>query len=568
MKFFVIALLTFISLSVSAQWIKKHQPTLSLYSFYATGKVVVPDSLSIRSIGWKRDPDNVNGGFGPIIGYQRIQYSNDGGITFRYSNPVSNFSERHFSDIFSINKDTTFVILTKTQSISTSDSPRSYIYRSVQGVDSFSKVSTDDMFLNEGWGNFVCFFDKKNGCVVGDPNYDTTNKAIGKNFEIYLSPDCGTTWNRVTSNNIPKPLAREYAFNSIAANTYAVVDNTIWFITNYQRVFKSTDRGETWSVSELIPNSPYEYSTASTIAFEDELNGLAGFGTKVYKTTDGGLNWTEIYNSVKQRAAKEFNPANIQYVKGSQGLYLGTNDKLETKVAKSGYGETYYSYDGAEWKLLATTFISGNYDKVSLSAICFTSPTNGWIGGMDATLYKWENKKLPPKLNILSPSAAQVLNQNTENSISWTSSSPDSVNIYYSTNKGVTWVPIIQGLPDTGSYHWKTPIVSSENCAIRIAPVYDTTYYVQTPLFSIKNTTGIDELSASGVTLFPNPTTGIVNIESNYPIRKVTLFDLLGKQVLLSADSIINISELNQGVYILKVESERGTISFKISKEI
>ena len=68
--------------------------------------------------------------------------------------------------------------------------------------------------------------------------------------------------------------------------------------------------------------------------------------------------------------------------------------------------------------------------------------------------------------------------------------------------------------------------------------------------------------------LFPNPTnTGIVNITttSNEAIN-VTVFDILGKQVLSQTvnNTILNVSSLNAGVYILKLNQNGATTTKKL----
>jgi photosystem II stability/assembly factor-like uncharacterized protein len=558
-------LLFFLYLSTSAQWVQKYHANFGSYVLYMTGKVVVPDSLSIRAIGIQRE--YTNGAFGNIKGYSRVQYSNDGGNTVKFSPAVINSSYRFLSDIFCLGKDTTFIITNKTSLGSGIGEPTSIVYRSVDGVDSFLKVSVDNMFLDEGWANFIHFFDHENGCVVGDLNYDTSNRAEGKFFEIYSTSNVGSTWARVPSARIPKSLNKEHLFSGVVSNSYTTLGNTMWFVTSARRVYKSSDRGENWEVYDIVPNLHTEI-TGATIAFKDALNGLVGFNGYVYKTTDGGLTWSESYNAAKLVVQTKFYPANIQFVKGSNGIYLGTNDKVENIFSNSsGSGLTFYSYDGADWKLLAKTKTDNFTTDISLSALCFTSKYNGWIGGLDASLYKWGNKELPPQFQILSPTEGQILSQNKDYTVSWTSSSNDSVNIYYATDGGFNWVPLLLRANPTGTFHWLTPMVTSEKCAIRVEAVYDTTYYNRSELFSIRNTTGLNEFLREQVMVYPNPTSGIVNIESEWPIKRVTLYDVFGEKLIQSTHSSVDCRKFAKGLYFIRVELEQGEIVLKLFKE-
>lgn len=84
----------------------------------------------------------------------------------------------------------------------------------------------------------------------------------------------------------------------------------------------------------------------------------------------------------------------------------------------------------------------------------------------------------------------------------------------------------------------------------------------------VSKTVGINALgSDNSVSIFPNPTNGILNITS-VSDAKVELFDVTGKQVLLtttvsaSKTQQVNISSLVEGVYILKV-SNNDFVSIK-----
>ncbi len=86
----------------------------------------------------------------------------------------------------------------------------------------------------------------------------------------------------------------------------------------------------------------------------------------------------------------------------------------------------------------------------------------------------------------------------------------------------------------------------------------------------LDRTTGIHSQSAnSAVNVYPNPTSGILNITSATD-AKVELTDISGKEVLLqttvsaSKNQQINVSNLNNGVYILKVSSNDSVVIKKV----
>ena len=67
-----------------------------------------------------------------------------------------------------------------------------------------------------------------------------------------------------------------------------------------------------------------------------------------------------------------------------------------------------------------------------------------------------------------------------------------------------------------------------------------------------------DEISKNTTTVFPNPTNGIINVNSEFHIETLELFNMEGKLLMQERNSTkIDISELNNGVYILR-STENG----------
>lgn len=73
-----------------------------------------------------------------------------------------------------------------------------------------------------------------------------------------------------------------------------------------------------------------------------------------------------------------------------------------------------------------------------------------------------------------------------------------------------------------------------------------------------------DEDLVSQFKMYPNPTNSIVNIETDLQIENVEIYTILGNKVLETKSKQIDVSQLAGGTYILKVSSERGTLSKKL----
>lgn len=74
----------------------------------------------------------------------------------------------------------------------------------------------------------------------------------------------------------------------------------------------------------------------------------------------------------------------------------------------------------------------------------------------------------------------------------------------------------------------------------------------------------------SKISVFPNPAQDVLNLElpSNIELNSATLYDLTGRDTGVNINNkTMNISDLSSGVYLLKVETNGGTLSRKIIKK-
>ena len=75
---------------------------------------------------------------------------------------------------------------------------------------------------------------------------------------------------------------------------------------------------------------------------------------------------------------------------------------------------------------------------------------------------------------------------------------------------------------------------------------------------------GAGEYFSQEFHLYPNPTTGILNINSETTITQIEIYNQLGQLVVSNKDqNTIDISSVDQGVYFVKVMDENGNISTK-----
>lgn len=71
-------------------------------------------------------------------------------------------------------------------------------------------------------------------------------------------------------------------------------------------------------------------------------------------------------------------------------------------------------------------------------------------------------------------------------------------------------------------------------------------------------------LNSNEIKMYPNPSSGMVFIDNN--VKKITIYDFLGKQMLETNENSFNIQSYLSGIYIVKIESEKGTSVKKLLK--
>jgi len=101
------------------------------------------------------------------------------------------------------------------------------------------------------------------------------------------------------------------------------------------------------------------------------------------------------------------------------------------------------------------------------------------------------------------------------------------------------------------------------------------TYYLDSIQITGTPYNGINEISASAakISVYPNPVSSTVNFNSLAIINKIEIYNVVGELVLANENvasnrDIVNIENLQKGIYIAKIQLKNGTVaSQKIVKE-
>lgn len=336
------------------------------------------------------------------------------------------------------------------------------IYRTVDSGVTWTKQTT--ALFNTGtdsFTNLVHFFDNNNGVCQGDP--------AGGYFEIYTTTNGGTNWVRVPSANIPTPLTGEYGYT----HNYETVGNTIWCGTNKGRIYKSTNQGLNWTVSQS-PITDFGSATVSgNFAMKNQNDGIfIASDWSFYRTSDGGVTWNSEFPG-----GEYYRNFDVTYVPGTADTYVSTGLDLD----EIGRGSSYSIDGGLTWidiNNIDTEFVDGG------GTMSFYDCSNGLASGFTT-----------------------------------------------SSTVGGIWHNIF------------------EYCSA-----------------------ATQDFASAAFTASPNPTSGNLDIAGKN-IANVTVFDVLGKQVLNtnfgSLNNVnINLGSLNAGVYMVKVSDNAGAAStIKVVKQ-
>ncbi len=152
-----------------------------------------------------------------------------------------------------------------------------------------------------GYASKMQFVSNNIGYISGGITYDGYS-----NGEIHKTTDAGNTW---TSLNI----------SSSEINTMNFIDENTGYITNFDnQLRKTTDGGQSFEIiNNQLPSLFYDMIFVS----DKKAYGVGGSG--VFKTSDGGLTWTNEYPSNGEIfTAINETPDGIIYAVGNLGTIL------------------------------------------------------------------------------------------------------------------------------------------------------------------------------------------------------------------------------------------------------
>jgi len=118
---------------------------------------------------------------------------------------------------------------------------------------------------------------------------------------------------------------------------------------------------------------------------------------------------------------------------------------------------------------------------------------------------------------------------------------------------------------DTTSSAW-SEYLDLDSTEFKVTSTFESPLQINQVTVGAPNSLSVEDPMAMGIRIYPNPSSSVINIDYSEDLQ-LTLFNVLGQQVLSSSSKTINISNLDKGTYILSAKDSNNNINnFKIIK--
>ena len=85
--------------------------------------------------------------------------------------------------------------------------------------------------------------------------------------------------------------------------------------------------------------------------------------------------------------------------------------------------------------------------------------------------------------------------------------------------------------------------------------------------YESKGSASIRKSASEKITIYPNPTKGMISVKSRTPIKAIKIMNISGQVLFQSSGNTIDVSSLQTGIYILKTDEQNGTRTSRFIKQ-
>ncbi len=351
-------------------------------------------------------------------------------------------------------------------------------------------------------------------------------------YGLYMSINDGTSWTHLNASFT----------NSSTVNALVISDTNI-FAGSTTGVFLSTNNGNNWTAMNTGLTNIGSFGV-SAFAKSGSNIFTGTYANGVFLSINNGGSWTSVNSGLNINVSSlEISGNNIFAGTSGGGVFLSTNNGSSWTAVNTGLtGST---------MLIHAIAVLGN--KI------FAGTSNGEIYLSTNNGGNWTqvNTGIPSVSMTISSFA---INGNNIFAGTW----GDGSGMFMSTNFGQQWINVNEGLVDsvhTLAINGNYIFAGTQQGGVWRRPLSD---------FAMYN--NIEDISANKeISLYPNPTKDNLTIETNsITEQRIEILNLIGQTVYtiyINKKATINTSAFANGVYILKLSSDKETVVRKFVKE-
>lgn len=341
-------------------------------------------------------------------------------------------------------------------------------------------------------------------------------------------------------------------------NNVIVAGNNTVFANTFRKIYRSDNNGQSFTETNVPEDFILQTAGGISLFKKGELDGIftshSSFflSQKIYGSFDGGQTWSVI-------ATVAGNP-NLSTTSSFSDFSQDANGRFFAKISFFGTDQLYTSVNGNNWQLIPFNYsnptLSFAYDKIQ----SYGSRT--FVAGRH--IYEIKNNEGIFSLEAFNTSfllpSNQLLGFKVTNEGHFIAHTFEGV--YQSVDNGISWENI--GLPtETIIDNSQLDVVAHYN-DIPFIIVNDTNNpNVSTGIYYyIHNSLSTEEHSFSkSITIYPNPATDELFIQSETSIERLEIFDCSGRKILTNRQpdiKKIDIPHLVSGIYMIIIKTTDG----------
>jgi photosystem II stability/assembly factor-like uncharacterized protein len=321
------------------------------------------------------------------------------------------------------------------------------------------------------------------------------------------------------------------------------------------------DNGSNWSQTGIT--LPLEFSALAI----DPVDGTiyAGASGSFFQSFDAGETYTNTNNGLPIYTVRDILIDGDNLYVSNQGIYLSTNE-------------------GFNWNLISPVMSSNKMDKIGSQILVGTFTAGVYYSNNNGNSWSNFTEGLPSAIidvkivgsNFLVATNFGVYISN-DTGITWTLTDQTEQSsclyqigntvfsgadngVHISSDGGQTWVPENDGLSNLTVYSL------AANGTYLFAGT--TGYVFRRPLSDLGIVVSEENVQEKEITLYPNPTTGILTIaHPQWNMTQIAVQNLLGQIVLQKSiqntESTIDLTKSKKGLYIVKITGPNNEVALR-----